>query len=120
MHLTCSRWLLHCALLPHHKEWADLLSNLKYIVVDEAHTMRHRQLAFTDFCEALWRVAVTIQPHDARSLLVDILCKCEKNMKAEKFQKQQQKLEEAAATAGGEREKGGAGAGGAGASERKA
>ena len=44
-------------------------------VVDEAHTMRHRQLAFTDFCEALWRVAVTIQPHDARALLVDIIAK---------------------------------------------
>ena len=33
--------MLHCAVLPHHKEWAALLSNLKYVVLDEAHTYAH-------------------------------------------------------------------------------
>ena len=39
-------------------EELDLIFVLaKLTVVDETHTMRHRQLSFTDFCEALWRVA---------------------------------------------------------------
>lgn len=29
--------MLHTAVLPAHKEWASLLSNLRYVVVDEAH-----------------------------------------------------------------------------------
>ena len=29
--------MLHCSILPQHKEWAAFLSNLKYVVLDEAH-----------------------------------------------------------------------------------
>ena len=29
--------MLHCSILPSHSRWAQFLSNLKYIVVDEAH-----------------------------------------------------------------------------------
>lgn len=29
--------MLHCSILPHHKEWAPFLSHLSYVVVDEAH-----------------------------------------------------------------------------------
>ncbi|GAB7024578.1 DEAD/DEAH box helicase [Salidesulfovibrio brasiliensis] len=32
--------MLHLSVLPHHDSWAELLENLKYIVVDEVHTYR--------------------------------------------------------------------------------
>jgi DEAD/DEAH box helicase domain-containing protein len=32
--------MLHVGLLPNHKSWGDFLSNLRWIVVDEAHTYR--------------------------------------------------------------------------------
>ncbi len=32
--------MLHTGILPHHTNWAEFLSNLKFIVVDEAHTYR--------------------------------------------------------------------------------
>ena len=32
--------MLHVGLLPHHKSWGDFLSNLGWVVVDEAHTYR--------------------------------------------------------------------------------
>ena len=32
--------MLHVGVLPHHDRWADLLHNLRYIVVDEAHVYR--------------------------------------------------------------------------------
>jgi DEAD/DEAH box helicase domain-containing protein len=32
--------MLHVGILPHHKSWADLMANLGWIVVDEAHTYR--------------------------------------------------------------------------------
>ncbi len=32
--------MLHAAILPHHGGWAGLFSNLKYVVVDEMHTLR--------------------------------------------------------------------------------
>ncbi len=32
--------MLHLGILPHHKGWGDFLSNLGWIVVDEAHTYR--------------------------------------------------------------------------------
>jgi DEAD/DEAH box helicase domain-containing protein len=32
--------MLHVGVLPHHKGWADFLSNLDWVVVDEAHTYR--------------------------------------------------------------------------------
>jgi DEAD/DEAH box helicase domain-containing protein len=32
--------MLHVGLLPHHDRWGDLLSNLRYVVVDEAHVYR--------------------------------------------------------------------------------
>jgi len=32
--------MLHAGVLPHHTAWARLLSNLKYVVVDELHTYR--------------------------------------------------------------------------------
>jgi DEAD/DEAH box helicase domain-containing protein len=32
--------MLHVALLPHHKRWGDFLTNLEWVVVDEAHTYR--------------------------------------------------------------------------------
>src|SRR5438105_5737327 len=32
--------MLHVGLLPHHDRWADVLHNLRYIVVDEAHVYR--------------------------------------------------------------------------------
>ncbi len=32
--------MLHVGLLPHHKNWGDFLSNLGWVVVDEAHTYR--------------------------------------------------------------------------------
>jgi DEAD/DEAH box helicase domain-containing protein len=32
--------MLHTGILPHHANWADFLSNLKFIVIDEAHTYR--------------------------------------------------------------------------------
>ena len=32
--------MLHIGLLPHHRQWGDFLSNLGWIVVDEAHTYR--------------------------------------------------------------------------------
>ena len=32
--------MLHVGMLPHHDRWADVLHNLRYIVVDEAHVYR--------------------------------------------------------------------------------
>jgi DEAD/DEAH box helicase domain-containing protein len=32
--------MLHVALLPNHKKWGDFLANLRWVVVDEAHTYR--------------------------------------------------------------------------------
>jgi DEAD/DEAH box helicase domain-containing protein len=32
--------MLHVGLLPHHDRWGDVLSNLHYVVVDEAHVYR--------------------------------------------------------------------------------
>jgi DEAD/DEAH box helicase domain-containing protein len=32
--------MLHVGLLPHHDRWGDLLANLRYVVVDEAHVYR--------------------------------------------------------------------------------
>ncbi|GAB4462450.1 MAG: hypothetical protein Kow0070_21460 [Anaerolineales bacterium] len=32
--------MLHTGILPHHTNWLELFSNLKYIVIDEAHTYR--------------------------------------------------------------------------------
>lgn len=32
--------MLHTGILPHHTNWLDFFSNLKYIVIDEAHTYR--------------------------------------------------------------------------------
>jgi len=32
--------MLHVGILPHHTLWADFLSNLRYIVIDELHTYR--------------------------------------------------------------------------------
>jgi DEAD/DEAH box helicase domain-containing protein len=32
--------MLHVALLPNHKVWGDFLANLRWVVVDEAHTYR--------------------------------------------------------------------------------
>jgi DEAD/DEAH box helicase domain-containing protein len=32
--------MLHTGILPHHANWSDFFSNLKFIVIDEAHTYR--------------------------------------------------------------------------------
>jgi DEAD/DEAH box helicase domain-containing protein len=32
--------MLHVGVLPHHNRWGDVLSNLRYVVVDEAHVYR--------------------------------------------------------------------------------
>jgi DEAD/DEAH box helicase domain-containing protein len=32
--------MLHVGVLPHHERWADVLTNLRYVVVDEAHVYR--------------------------------------------------------------------------------
>jgi DEAD/DEAH box helicase domain-containing protein len=32
--------MLHTGILPHHVNWADFFSNLKFVVIDEAHTYR--------------------------------------------------------------------------------
>jgi DEAD/DEAH box helicase domain-containing protein len=32
--------MLHVGVLPHHDRWADVLTNLRYVVVDEAHVYR--------------------------------------------------------------------------------
>ena len=32
--------MLHVAVLPNHKSWGDFLANLRWVVVDEAHTYR--------------------------------------------------------------------------------
>jgi len=32
--------LLHIGLLPHHDRWGDMLSNLRFVVIDEAHVYR--------------------------------------------------------------------------------
>jgi DEAD/DEAH box helicase domain-containing protein len=32
--------MLHVGVLPHHRQWGDFLSNLGWVVVDEAHTYR--------------------------------------------------------------------------------
>lgn len=32
--------MLHTGILPHHASWSDFFSNLKFIVIDEAHTYR--------------------------------------------------------------------------------
>ncbi|MFN0153469.1 MAG: DEAD/DEAH box helicase [Gaiella sp.] len=32
--------MLHVGLLPHHDRWGDLLHNLRYVVIDEAHVYR--------------------------------------------------------------------------------
>ena len=32
--------MLHIGILPHHKNWGDFLSNLRWVVIDEAHTYR--------------------------------------------------------------------------------
>ncbi|MBL8101103.1 MAG: DEAD/DEAH box helicase [Anaerolineales bacterium] len=32
--------MLHTGILPHHANWSDFFSNLKFIIIDEAHTYR--------------------------------------------------------------------------------
>jgi DEAD/DEAH box helicase domain-containing protein len=32
--------MLHVGILPHHDRWGDVLSNLRYVIVDEAHVYR--------------------------------------------------------------------------------
>ena len=32
--------MLHIGILPHHRSWGDFLSNLEWVVIDEAHTYR--------------------------------------------------------------------------------
>jgi len=32
--------MLHVGVLPHHERWGDVLSNLRYVIVDEAHVYR--------------------------------------------------------------------------------
>ncbi|CAG1010838.1 DEAD-box ATP-dependent RNA helicase RhpA [Anaerolineales bacterium] len=32
--------MLHTGILPHHANWADFFSNLRFVVIDEAHTYR--------------------------------------------------------------------------------
>ncbi len=32
--------MVHVGLLPNHERWGDLLSNLRFVVVDEAHVYR--------------------------------------------------------------------------------
>jgi DEAD/DEAH box helicase domain-containing protein len=32
--------MLHVGVLPHHQRWGDVLSNLRYVIVDEAHVYR--------------------------------------------------------------------------------
>lgn len=32
--------MLHVGILPHHRAWGDFLSNLEWVVIDEAHTYR--------------------------------------------------------------------------------
>ena len=32
--------MVNIGLLPHHKQWGDFLANLRWVVVDEAHTYR--------------------------------------------------------------------------------
>ncbi len=32
--------MVHIGLLPNHERWGDVLSNLRYVVVDEAHVYR--------------------------------------------------------------------------------
>ena len=32
--------MLHVGVLPHHDRWGDVLANLRYVVVDEAHVYR--------------------------------------------------------------------------------
>src|SRR5213078_702796 len=32
--------MVHIGLLPHHDRWGDVLSNLRYVIVDEAHVYR--------------------------------------------------------------------------------
>ncbi|MFN3490693.1 MAG: DEAD/DEAH box helicase, partial [Anaerolineales bacterium] len=32
--------MLHTGILPHHANWSDFFGNLKFIVIDEAHTYR--------------------------------------------------------------------------------
>src|SRR5437762_715612 len=32
--------VLHIGVLPHHDRWGDVLSNLRYVIVDEAHVYR--------------------------------------------------------------------------------
>src|SRR5438067_11441191 len=32
--------MLHVGVLPHHDRWGDVLSNLRYVIVDEAHVYR--------------------------------------------------------------------------------
>ena len=32
--------MLHTGILPHHTNWADFFTHLKYVVIDEAHTYR--------------------------------------------------------------------------------
>ena len=32
--------MLHTGILPHHSNWSDFFSNLKFIIIDEAHTYR--------------------------------------------------------------------------------
>ncbi len=32
-------WMLHAGILPHHPKWADLFRELRYVVIDEVHSL---------------------------------------------------------------------------------
>jgi len=38
--ILCNPDILHCALLPGHGAWSQVLSNLRFVVLDECHVYR--------------------------------------------------------------------------------
>ncbi len=79
--------MIHCGILPHHEKWGDFFLNLKFVVVDEVHTLkgifgansaclfrRLRRVAehYNSFPQFILASATIANPHEAAEKLIGL------------------------------------------------